>query len=71
MSKNGRTAMSENLPFVPKKRNNPSNKVSADKAEAPPIAAICENGESAWVYAIRTQPKPPNGNLFLTYSMKM
>ena len=44
---------------------------NAESADAPPIAAILEKGASAWVYAMRTHPKPPNGNLFRTSSIMM
>ena len=40
-------------------------------SSGPIVAAILEKGASAWVYAIRTQPNPPNGNLFRTSSKMM
>jgi hypothetical protein len=71
MRRNGKKEITEILRCVTKKRINAVKRVNAERADAPPIAAIFENGESAWVYATLTQPNPPNGNLLRSSSNKM
>ena len=48
--------------------NEPMRTVNAESAIAPPRDAIWEYGESGWEYAIRSQPKPPNGKWLRTSS---